>query len=63
MLQKPSDLKHVKSKQDAELEDLFASVEEEIEERQNHLERLGDAADKATQERIKNEIIERIGEL
>lgn len=63
MLQKPGDLKHVQSKQDAELEDLFASVEEEIEDRYNHLEALGDQCDKDTQDRIKKEIVERIGEL
>ncbi len=33
LLQKPSDLKHVQSAQDAELDDLFDSVVEEIEER------------------------------
>jgi hypothetical protein len=33
ILQKPSDIKHVKSAQDAELDDLFESVIEEIEER------------------------------
>ena len=54
---------HIQSAQDEELEDLFESVVEEIEERQEHLESLGDMADKQLQERIKNEIIERIGEL
>jgi hypothetical protein len=41
LLQKPSDLKHVKSAQDAELDDLFDSVVEEIEERQEFLEKMG----------------------
>ena len=33
MLQKPSDVKHIQSAQDAELDDLFDSVVEEIEDR------------------------------
>jgi hypothetical protein len=33
LLKKPSDMKHVRSAQDAELEDLFDSIVEEIEER------------------------------
>ena len=53
----------VQTDQDAELEDLFESIVEEIEERQNHLEALGDHADKAIQERIKTEICERVAEL
>ena len=53
----------MKSAQDAELEDLFMSVVEEIEERQEHLERLGEDCDKNTKLRMKNEIIERIAEL
>jgi len=42
---------------------LFDSVVEEIEERQQHLEALGDSATTAIENRIKNEIVERIGEL
>ena len=53
----------VQTAQDEELEDLFESIAEEIEDRQRHLESLGDAADKKIQERIKKEIVERIGEL
>lgn len=63
LLQKPSDMKHVRSAQDAELEDLFLSVVEEIEDRQEHMERLGEGCDKVTAQRLKNEIIERVGEL
>ncbi len=63
ILQKPSDIKHVKSAQDAELDDLFESVIEEIEERQEFIEKMGADCDKATQTRIKNEICERIAEL
>ena len=48
ILKKPTDFKHVQSAQVAELEDLFISVTEEIEERQEHLEALGDSCDKAT---------------
>lgn len=62
-LKKPSDMKHVQSAQDAELEDLFMSVVDEIEDRQAHLETLGDNCDKETKERIKHEIAERVGEL
>ena len=36
----------VQTDQDEELEDLFESIVEEIEDRQKHLESLGDAADK-----------------
>ena len=53
----------IQSEQDAELEDLFDSVVDEIEERQIHMEKLGDQMDKPTQERYKNEICERIAEL
>lgn len=53
----------MQSEQDEELEDLFDSVVEEIEERQQHLEELGDNATTAIENRIKNEIVERIGEL
>lgn len=56
-------MKHVRSQQDAELEDLFESVVEEIEERQEYLEKMGTDCDKATQSRIKGEIVARIGEL
>ena len=42
---KPENLKQVRSAQDAELDDLFDSVVEEIEDRQEHLEALGDKAD------------------
>jgi len=56
-------MKHVLSAQDAELEDLFSSVVEEIEERQEHLEKMGDDCDKATAARIKGEICSRIAEL
>lgn len=53
----------IQTAQDQELEDLFESIVEEIEDRQNHLESLGDAADKRIQERIKAEICERVAEL
>lgn len=42
---------------------MFHSVVEEIEERQNHLEDLGEDCDRNIATRIKNEIVERIGEL
>lgn len=63
LLQQPSDAKHVRSAQDDELEDLFMSVVEEIEERQEFLEKMGSDCDKATQLRMKGEIVARIGEL
>ena len=53
----------MRSEQDEELEDLFDAVAEEIEERQRHLEDLGDMADKNIEARIKGEIVDRIGEL
>lgn len=56
-------MKHIRSAQDAELEDLFMSVVEEIEERQEFLEKMGSDCDKGTQSRIKGEIVARIGEL
>ena len=39
------------------------SVVEEIEERQEFLEKMGADADKSTQHRMKGEIVARIGEL
>ena len=42
---------------------MFLSVVEEIEERQEFLEKMGADCDKATQQRIKGEIVARIGEL
>ena len=42
---------------------MFDAVAEEIEERQRHLEDLGDMADKNIEARIKGEIVDRIGEL
>ena len=60
---KPKTKAAYQSEQDEELEDLFESVVEEIEERQHHLEQLGDLADKNIETRIKAEIVERIGEL
>ena len=42
---------------------MFDSVVEEIEDRQEHLEALGDKADQATKDRLKNEIVERIADL
>jgi hypothetical protein len=45
------------------LEDLFESIIEEIEERQEFIEKMGPDCDKATQARIKNEITSRIAEL
>jgi len=51
--------------QDAELEDLFDSVVQEIEDRQGHLDRLERAggATKEQEERFKKEIVDRVGEL
>ena len=63
MQQHPKSKAAIKSEQDEELEDLFESVVEEIEERQHHLEDLGEMADRNIEARIKNEIVERIGEL
>ena len=53
------------SQQDDELEDLFESVVEEIEERQEYLENILKIGGKTkdVEERLKNEIVERIGEL
>ena len=63
MQKQPKSKAAIQSEQDEELEDLFDSVVEEIEERQQHLEALGDNATTAIEGRIKNEIVERIGEL
>lgn len=50
--------------QDEQLEDLFDSVVDEIEERQEYLEHIVAAGgNKEIEQRTKNEIIERIGEL
>jgi hypothetical protein len=53
------------NEQDAELEDLFDSVVGEIEERQLHLEKLEQigGVTKGQEEKIKKEIVDRIGEL
>ncbi len=60
---KPINPKHVRSAQDSELDDLFESVVEEIEDRQAHLQALGDEADQVTKDRLKNEIVDRIADL
>lgn len=56
-----------KEEQDEELEDLFDSVVEEIEERQEYLDKIQEvgagASSKEIEGRIKAEIVERIGEL
>ena len=53
-----------KEEQDDELEDLFDSVVDEIEERQEYLDTLQEGVGKKDIEaRIKNEIVSRIGEL
>jgi transcription antitermination factor NusA-like protein len=50
--------------QDDELEELFDSVVEEIEERQMYLEKVTDCGgNKEIEARVKNEIVGRIGEL
>ena len=53
------------TQQDDELEDLFESVVEEIEERQNYLEKIQGIGGKTKdiEERLKNEIVDRIAEL
>ena len=61
--QHPKSKAAIKSEQDEELEDLFEAVVEEIEERQRHLEDLGDLADNNIETRIKHEIVTRIAEL
>ena len=63
MQRQPKSKAAIQSEQDEELEDLFYSVAEEIEERQLHLEDLGENCDRNIEARIKNEIVERIGEL
>lgn len=53
-----------KEEQDEELEELFDSIVDEIEERQEYLEHIMAAGGKKDIEaRTKNEIVERIGEL
>jgi hypothetical protein len=53
-----------KEEQDEELEDLFDSVVDEIEERQEYLDKIMECGgNKEIEGRIKNEIVERIGEL
>lgn len=54
-----------KEEQDEELEDLFDSVVDEIEERQEYLDRINESvgSNKEIENRIKGEIVERIGEL
>lgn len=63
LMNKPKSKQQIENEQDAELEDLFDSVVEEIEERQEFLDEMGDQADKAMQEKLKFEICERVGEL
>jgi predicted secreted protein len=53
-----------KEEEDQELEELFESVVDEIEERQEYLEAIQKAGgNKEVETRTKNEIVERIGEL
>lgn len=53
-----------REEQDEELEDLFDSVVDEIEERQEYLEKIVECGgNKEIETRTKNEIVQRIGEL
>ena len=62
--QRPKTKEEIRSEQDQELEDLFDSVVEEIEERQDYLEQvMAMGGKKDVEKRLKNEIVERIAEL
>ena len=66
LLSQPKNAAEIRSTQDKELEYLFDQVVFEIEERQQFLEELtngGQAPNTAVESRMKNEIVERIGEL
>lgn len=53
-----------RDEQDAELEDLFDGIVEEIEERQEHLDKVVEmGGNKEIESRIKNEIVSRVAEL
>lgn len=61
---RPKTKEQIVNEQDEELEDLFESVIEEIEERQQHLEQvIGMGGNKDIEKRLKHEIVSRVAEL
>lgn len=61
---RPKTSEEIRGEQDDELEDLFDSVIEEIEERQEYLEQVIEMGGrKDIEQRTKNEIVDRIAEL
>ena len=59
-------MEEVRSEQEQELEDLFDAIVEEIDDRQQTLEKIIDMTDAKAKEmvaRLKAEIVDRIGEL
>ena len=61
---RPKTHEEIRDEQDQELEDLFDSVVEEIEERQQYLDEvIAIGGRKDIEQRVKNEIVERIAEL
>lgn len=61
---RPKTNEEVRTEQDEELEDLFDTVIEEIEDRQEYLEKVIEmGGNKEIEKRIKNEIVERVAEL
>ena len=61
-LERPKTKEQYMDEQAQQLEDLFETIIEEIEERQEHIEAVG-MTDKKIENRLKHEIAERIGEL
>ena len=61
---RPKTNEEMRNEQDDELEDLFDSVVEEIEERQEYLDKvIAMNGKKDIIQRVKNEIVERVAEL
>ena len=61
---RPKTKEEIRTEQDEELEDLFESVIDEIEERQLHLDKVMEmGGNKEIAGRLKNEIVERVAEL
>ncbi len=61
---RPKTNEEVRGEQDEELEDLFESIIEEIEERQEHLEQvIAMGGNKQIEARMKGEIVARVAEL
>ena len=64
MNMRPKTNEEIRSQQEEELEDLFESVIEEIEERQEHLDSIIQAGGNSEiEKRLKHEIVERVAEL